>query len=469
MSILQLPLNTLCLSRLNVRHTERDADIAALAEDIAARGLKQNLVVVPAHFTTGEAEADWQDKWEVIAGGRRFQAMQLLVADGRLPADHDVPCLIEDRNDASETSLSENLHKVAMNPADEFAAFHAIVTQRENQHHDTRDAAIAHCAKRFGKTTRHVEGRLRLATLAPEILDALRANVIGIESAKAYARVTNHDLQRAVFASHEKDKWRAHKPEQVRSDLGGLTLPIDHALAQFVGLVTYQAEGGRIEAEMFMGAEGKQVITDVRLLEKLAAKIAGDAIPALAKQLGYKSGLYAKGVGRYANWPKAPDGYERAWDYHEAPTKADLKKSVGLFAVGHDGVLEAIGRVKPIKAVAKAPARDWNAERAAERRARTIRVAAARMAVPSADGTPFDGLIHWDHDDAWENTIEIEDDSDHVFINALIKVPVSAIEANYAEAERRLYPADADQGTPLAAAGDVADEPGVDQGAEAAE
>lgn len=433
MSILQLPLTTLCLSRLNVRHTERDADIAALAEDIAARGLKQNLVVVPAHFSTGEAEADWDNKWEVIAGGRRYQAMQLLVADGRLPADHEVPCLIEDRTDASETSLSENLHKVAMNPADEFAAFHAIVTQREKQHADTRDAAIAHCAKRFGKTVRHVEGRLRLATLAPEILDALRGDRITLDAAKAYALTTDHDLQRRVFAAREKDKYSGHKPEIIRYDIRGRTLPLDAPLVTFVGLVTYQAEGGRIEGEMFMGSEGQQRVVDVPLLEKLAAKIAGEAIPALAKQEGFKSGVFTKGVGHHAQLPKAPEGYERAWDYGDAPSKAKLKKSIAVYAVNQDGTgLERIGRFKPVDESKKTePTRDWEAERRASDRLRAIDRKAAQMALPSVKGTPLEGIAFLPR---WNTTEPCDDE--HTYVGLWIKVPKADIEAKRAEAER---------------------------------
>ena len=266
MTMQPLPLNTLILSKLNVRTTDRAADIEALAEDIAANGLKQNLVVVPAHFSTGETTEGWGEKWEVVAGGRRYQAMQLLVADGRWTPDTPVPCLLEERDQATETSLSENLHKVAMNPADEFAAFQAIVTKRGNKG-ATPDEAIAECAKRFGKTVNHVKGRLRLATLAPEILDALRADVISLDAAKAYALTTNHDLQRKVFAARTKDKYSGHNANTIRYEIRGKTLPLDAPLVTFVGLVEYQAKGGRIEGEMFMGTEGQQRVVDVPLLE----------------------------------------------------------------------------------------------------------------------------------------------------------------------------------------------------------
>ncbi|BEV02235.1 ParB/RepB/Spo0J family partition protein [Novosphingobium olei] len=456
MSLTTLPLDSLILSKLNVRHTERDADIAALADDIAARGLKQNLVVIPAHFTTGEAKEGWQDKWEVIAGGRRFQAMQLLVADGRLPADHPVACLLEDRTEASETSLSENLHKVAMNPADEFAAFAKIVDNCL-QRGESRDEAIAWTAKRFGATVKHVEGRMRLASLCPEVLDALRANVIGIDAAKAYATTADHDLQRKVFAQVEKDSWRSHDPKAIRSEIRGKTLPLDAPLVQFVGLVTYQAEGGRIEAEMFMGAQEQQRVVDVPLLEKLAAKIADEAIPPLVKVEGLKSGLLAKGVGHGASWPKAPAGFERAWDYGEAPSKAKLKKSIGIYAINPDGTgLMRVGRFKPVEAREQAPQRDWEAERKEAARIRSIQTIAAQSAARAVLAQAIDShdvaALHFpDADDSWIDLVCADDQSeDHAFVAVQIRIARADAAANVADAERQFDAAagdDADDGT----------------------
>lgn len=454
MTMTTLPLDTLILSKLNVRHTERDADIAALADDIAARGLKQNLVVIPAHFLTGEVNEPWEgkdrwaDKWEVIAGGRRFQAMQLLVSDGRLPADHPVPCLLEERDDASETSLSENLHKVAMNPADEFAAFKAIVDQRMSPKHSESEAtAVAYTAKRFGKTVRHVEGRLRLASLCPEVLDALRTDVIGLEAAKAYATTTDHALQLKVFKERAKDTWNGHKPATIRDAVRNRTLPLDHPLVEFVGLVTYQAEGGRIEAEMFMGAEGQQRLVDVALLEKLAKQVAEAAIPALVKLHGLKEGLYAfgHGIGYYAKWPKNPAGYVKNWGDVDGLSKAKRKQLIGIYALDKDtdeGVhkIKLIGTYKPEEKQDARDERDWEAERRENTRNYHIGIRAARLAVPQLTGgllkdTELDGSTFWPK---YQPRMVEDDPADENFVLVAmqIRVPVADVEAHRAEATR---------------------------------
>jgi ParB family transcriptional regulator, chromosome partitioning protein len=429
--ITSIPLDRLMLSKLNVRHTERDADIAALAEDIAARGLKQNLVVVPAHFATGEAKDGWSDGFEVIAGGRRFQAMQLLVADGRLPAGWPAPCLIEGREEATETSLSENLHRVAMNAADEFAAFAQIIADSEKDG-CTHDAAVQICAKRFGKSVAHVEGRLRLAALAPEILDALRADVIGVDAAKAYATNSDHELQRKVFALHEADKWRGHRASTVRSDMRGATLPLDAPLVQFVGLVGYQAAGGRVEAEMFMGQDGEQRCIDVKLLEKLAAEIAATTIPALAKSDGFKEGIFAPNRNAL---PKVPKGFERAWDYSGEPTKAQKKKSIAVYAIRHDGSgLDRVGRFKP-KEKRETPQHQQETpeERTARERAYEIKEIAARLGVGPVAGTVLEGRTFWPNS-RWVDRVHETIEGDFM-VAVIVKVTKDELAAQMEAAE----------------------------------
>ena len=407
MSLTTLPLYSLILSRLNVRHTERDADVAALADDIAARGLKQNLVVVPAHFMTGEADSGWDEKWEVIAGGRRFQAMLLLVADGRLPADHPVPCLLEDRAEASETSLSENLHKVAMNPADEFAAFQRIVTEQQRKGLNEADA-VAYTAKRFGATVKHVQGRLRLSTLCVEVLDALRANLITLDHAKAYAGTTNHELQRSVYSAHQKADWWGAR--DIRARLRGQTLPVTDTLVRFVGLDAYRAAGGHTETEMFMGADGEERVADVPLLKKLAQQIGDAVVVQQARNDGFKSGLFYT-----TTFPKIPAGFERAWDNGNSVSKTEKKKSIGVYIVDDEGLgLAPFCRLRPETKREEPPQRDWEAERREAERERCITAKAARMAAPSVKGTDFEGRTFWPTGPAFAWQREDDPDSEYL-------------------------------------------------------
>lgn len=462
-----IPLDKLMLSNLNVRRTERDADITALADDIAARGLKQNLVVIPAHFMTGESRSKkeggkgWQGMYEVIAGGRRYQAMQLLVESGRMSADQPVACLIEEREEASETSLAENLHRVAMNPADEFNAFKAIVDVARERMSDVDP--VAYCAKRFGVTVKHVQGRLRLAALAPEILEALRANIIGLDSAKAYAGVEDHELQRKVFEAQCKSTWQAHHPNSVRGALRGETLPLDCDLIQFVGLEAYRKAGGRTEVEMFMGSDGEERITDLTLLAKLAQEKAEPMVAPQARKDGFKDGLLVKKLG-YGTWPSPPEGMERYIRYYEGkdPTKAELKKCTAVYDLDVDGLgLISLGHFRPAKPKEEQESRDWEAERAARAREHQIETRAARLAVYEIgkfDDTPFKGHAFWPR---WQpRLVETREEEGCALVAIQIRVPIASITAHRAEAERQI-----DEEAAAAEAAKAADDDATDKDA----
>ena len=253
MTITNIALGKLSLSPLNVRKTERDADIEALADDIAARGLKQNLVAV----ANGKA-----GHFEVVAGGRRFQALQILVDRKVMKKTDPVPVLVEEREQGVETSLAENLHRVAMNPADELDAFRAIIDAAEGNEAER----IAYCAKRFGVGVRHVEQRLRLARLAPEILEALRGGAITLDVAKAFAGTDDHQRQLDVWAASLQGR---HGAQHVRSLVGQGSVTNADRRAILVGRTAYEAAGGRVEADLF-AAVGTERWVDVPLLERLA-------------------------------------------------------------------------------------------------------------------------------------------------------------------------------------------------------
>lgn len=277
MNITAIPLCKITLSDLNVRKTERDADIEALADDIAARGLKQNLVVIPSDDET----------FEVVAGGRRYQAMQLLVGRGAMTEDAPIPVLVEDADQGIETSLAENLHRVAMNPADELDAYRTIIDGATGSEADR----VAYCAKRFGKTVRHVEQRLHLARLAPAVLEDLRAGGITLDVAKAFASTTDVTRQQAAYDVLKKraDMYRSSiSTHEVRNMLTANTVSNADPRAILIGRTAYEAAGGTVQSDLF-AAVGTERWGDVPLLEKLAA----ERMEELAEEARKEEGLAA--------------------------------------------------------------------------------------------------------------------------------------------------------------------------------
>ena len=68
-------------------------------------------------------------KFEILAEGRRFQALCLLVKQKRLAKTTPIPSIMRDAASdilAEEDSLAENMQRVALHPLDQFRAFVAL-------------------------------------------------------------------------------------------------------------------------------------------------------------------------------------------------------------------------------------------------------------------------------------------------------------------------------------------------------
>src|SRR3546814_11905389 len=74
--------------------------------------------------------------------------------------------------------------------ADEAQAFAALIDA---------GASTEDVARRFGLTVRFVEGRLRLATLAPVVFDALASGEITLDLAKAFGATSDQEIQARVY------------------------------------------------------------------------------------------------------------------------------------------------------------------------------------------------------------------------------------------------------------------------------
>jgi ParB family chromosome partitioning protein len=246
-----IPLNKLVASQRNVRRAgDPEADLH-LKADIEARGLLQNLVVTSIRKPKG--------CFAVEAGERRRQALLALAQEGKLPKDHAVCCLVVDADGAQEASLAENFQRLAMNPADECLAFSQLVEQ---------GAGPEAIARRFGLTVRFVEGRLRLAGLAPVVFDALGAGEISLDVAKAYAATPDAERQAYVFEQVRSSYMSSH-PDSIRRMMTQATVSASDRRARFVGEEAYLAAGGRIERDLFADADEARWL-DVALIERLA-------------------------------------------------------------------------------------------------------------------------------------------------------------------------------------------------------
>ncbi len=270
MTIQTILLKNLRLSPINVRKTGAEIGLDQLAADIAARGVLQNLLVAPAPKS--------KTIFEVFDGGRRLRAMQQLAKAGAIDAatyEVIVKVVRADEATLSETSLAANFHQLKMTPTDECKAF---------LHFLGSDGDVDAVAKRFGLTRRFVEGRLRLATLAGPVFDALAAGDMTMEVAKAYAATPDQAKQLGVFEEVGKS-WLATNAHEIRKRILGQSIPASHPVALLVGEPRYVEAGGRIERDLYTAAESAEWL-DGDLAQKLAAELMQDAAARIAEQTG---------------------------------------------------------------------------------------------------------------------------------------------------------------------------------------
>lgn len=255
-----VPLSRLVLrpTGRNVRKTVPRMSIPELAASIQRVGLLQNLIVIPA--SDGE-------HYEVVAGGRRLAALKLLAKKHRIAKDWDVPCLQVADGTARTASLTENVQREAMHPADQFEAFAALVAEGR---------PIEDIAADFSVTPLVVQRRLKLANVSPRLMADYRADAVSLDQLMALAGTDDHAAQEAAY--YDAPQWQRH-PSHLRERLTEREIDAyRHPLVRFVGLETYEQAGGGIRRDLFAEGDAGVYLNDAALLERLAQdKLAGIA------------------------------------------------------------------------------------------------------------------------------------------------------------------------------------------------
>ncbi|VVE57737.1 chromosome partitioning protein ParB [Pandoraea horticolens] len=248
-NLILVPLSQLLprRSKRNARTTPRQS-IPELAASIARVGLLQNLIVI--------LSADGE-QYEVVAGDRRLTALKLLAKKKRIAADYEVPCLLVADASARTVSLAENVQREAMHPADQFAAFAALVKEGR---------PIEDIAADFGVSPLVVQRRLKLANVSPRLLADYRAGAATLEQLMALTITDDHAAQQAAF--YGAPEWQ-RSPSALRERLTEREITATHPLVRFVGLDTYTRAGGGIRRDLFAEGDAGTYLTDAALLETL--------------------------------------------------------------------------------------------------------------------------------------------------------------------------------------------------------
>ncbi|MDB5759595.1 MAG: parB2, partial [Burkholderia sp.] len=142
--------------------------LAELADSIKAQGLLQPILVRPI--------GEHSDRYEIIAGERRFRAAQLAGLT-------DVPVLVKavDDHAAAAMALIENIQREDLNPLEEAQGIHRLIADFGFTHEQAASAV--------GRSRSAVSNLLRLLNLAQPVQTMLMAGDIDMGHARALLSV----------------------------------------------------------------------------------------------------------------------------------------------------------------------------------------------------------------------------------------------------------------------------------------
>ncbi|PVY55482.1 MULTISPECIES: ParB N-terminal domain-containing protein [unclassified Simplicispira] len=260
-NMILVPLSRLVLrpTGRNVRKTPR-MSITELAASILRVGLLQNLIVILASDGV---------HYEVVAGGRRLAALKLLAKKRRIAKDWNVPCLQVADGTARTASLTENVQREAMHPADQFEAFAALVGEGR---------PIEDIAADFSVTPLVVQRRLKLANVSPRLMADYRADAVTLDQLMALAITDDHAAQESAF--YDAPQWQ-RTPSALREHFTEREIGASHPLVRFFGLNAYEAAGGGTRRDLFAEGDAGVYLNDTALLERLVQ----DKLEAIAAEV----------------------------------------------------------------------------------------------------------------------------------------------------------------------------------------
>jgi ParB family chromosome partitioning protein len=160
----KVPIEFLKPNPRNPRRAFTETELGELADSIKQHGVIQPIVVRPVKGA--------QDRYEIIAGERRWRASQ---AAGL----HEVPIVPLDvsDSDALELAIIENVQREDLNPMEEAQGYHALAGEFKRSQEDI--------AKIVGKSRSHVANMMRLTKLPAEVQAFISQGQISAGHARA--------------------------------------------------------------------------------------------------------------------------------------------------------------------------------------------------------------------------------------------------------------------------------------------
>jgi ParB family chromosome partitioning protein len=224
-----IPLDKLSVSKANMRYGKKPPDVSDILPTVRSRGVIQPIIVRP-NPVPSQVEGGGPDRFEIVAGSRRFHAA-IIVADERRAAEGEaapqesmMPCAILDEGDdaaAIEASLIENIARLAPDEVTQWETFTKLVKQGRK---------VDEIAATFGLPDLAVRRVLALGNLLPRIRDLYRKEQIDTATVR-HLTLASKSQQRAWLALADDEDAYLPTGHQLKAWLfGGQSIPVAHAL-----------------------------------------------------------------------------------------------------------------------------------------------------------------------------------------------------------------------------------------------
>ena len=176
-NINKLSITDLVRNKLQPRKNFDKENLEELTSSVKERGVIQPIIV--------RQSADHKNKYEIIAGERRWLAAQNA-------GFHEVPVVITEADDLKslEFAIVENVQRHDLNSIEEANGYQKLIDEFGYDQEKV--------AKFIGKSRSHVSNCLRLLTLPKQIIDLIETNKLSQGHAKVLV-----GLENAVFVANK--------------------------------------------------------------------------------------------------------------------------------------------------------------------------------------------------------------------------------------------------------------------------
>ncbi len=189
--VVQIPVDCIIPNRYQPRTIFNDERIKELAQTIHTHGMIQPIIVRKFE----------EEKYEIIAGERRWRAVQTLEWE-------TIPAILRDMTDTETASVAliENLQREELTVIEEAFAYSKLL----EMHSLTQEAL----AQRLGKNQSTIANKLRLLKLPEEIQEALLNKSITERHARALIKLKDPKKQTEVLKLIIENDWNVKQTEE---------------------------------------------------------------------------------------------------------------------------------------------------------------------------------------------------------------------------------------------------------------